>query len=166
MGARERLLGRKVPPTEVTIRADFSPESDAAQSEVEAASLAVQEAEASGAGLDSARERLRAAREAMAPFVEVLQASPLAPAEYEALIDAHPPRPHEQERNAIWNGDTFPPALLAACLLQDGEPVMSADDWAQWSKSAGAVASGEYVALVSICMQVNDRSPGVSTGKG
>jgi len=164
--ARDRLLARKIPPTEVTIRADFSPESDAAQAEVEAAQRALAEARERGADLTSAQLRLNVARDAMRPYVEVLHAVPLAPAEYEALIDAHPPREHEQARNAIWNADTFPPALLAACLLQDGEPVMSADEWAAWSKTPGAVASGEYATLVSICVQVNDRSPSVSTGKG
>src|SRR5690606_36519303 len=96
--ARDRLLGRKIPPVEVTIRADFSPESDAAQAEVEAAQRALAEAQARGADLTSAQLRLNIAKDAMRPYVEVLQAVPLPPAEYEALIDAHPPREHEQVR--------------------------------------------------------------------
>ena len=145
----------------VTIRADFSSESDAAQAEVDAASRALHDAEARGADLTAARERLEAAQAAMSPYVEVLQAVPLPPAEYEALVSAHP-----SADSATWDPETFVPALLAACLLQDGEPVMTASDWAAWAKTPGAATSGELVALFNTCVTINDRSPSVHVGKG
>lgn len=166
MSARDRLLGRSIPPTLVTLRAVFTPKSDAAQREVEAASQALLIAEATGADLDPAQQRLEAAQAAMARFVEVLQATVLPPDEYDALIGDHPPTDEQRSQGGAWNSDTFPPSLLAACLQQDGEPVMSADDWRSWAKTPGAVASGELAALFNICVQVNDRSPDVHVGKG
>ena len=160
MSARERLLSRRVPPVVVTIRADFSPESDAAQAEVDAASRALHDAEARGADLTAARERLEAAQAAMAPYVEVLQAVPLPPHEYEALVSAHP------AADSAWDPETFVPALMAACLLQDGEPVMSAEDWAEWARTPGAASSGELVTIFNLCAAINDRSQSVHVGKG
>lgn len=150
----------------VTIRADFSLESDAAMAEVEAAEQALLMAEANSAALPPARERLEAARAAMAPFAEVMEATTLPPHEYDALVDEHPPTDEQRARGATFNLDTFPAALLAACLQQDREPVMPAEDWQAWAKTPGAVASGELTALFNICVQVNDRSPSVHVGKG
>jgi hypothetical protein len=166
VSTRDRLLGRAIPPTTVTIRADFSPESEAVFAEVEAASQALQYARADGADLTTARERLEAASAALGPYVEVMQAAVLPPHEYDALVDDHPPTDEQRKLGAAFNLDTFPAALLAACLQQDGQPVMPAQDWQAWAKTPGAVASGELNALFNVCVNVNDRSPSVHVGKG
>lgn len=169
MTARERLLGRRLPPVTVTLRADFSPESDAAVEELESASRALRHAEASGADsatIERLRDRVEAAEKAMAPFVEILEIVPLSPDQYDDLVAAHPPTSEQRAKGLGWNTETFLPALLAACVKQAGEPVMSAEDWSAWAKTPGAAASGEYVTLVNLCIQANDRSPELAVKKG
>lgn len=166
MGTRDRLLGRRIPPVPVTLRADFSPESDAAYAAVESATQALQIAEASGGDTTAARERLEAAQAALEPFAELLHAVTLAPDVYDDLVDAHPPTDEQRAKGHIWDPETFVPALLAACLQQDGEPVMSAEDWDEWSHTPGAAASGELATLFGLCLALNDRAPAVRVGKG
>lgn len=168
MSQRERLLGRRIPPTPVAIRVDFSAEADAAYAEHEAASRALQMAEFRGADLDAERARVDAAKAAIEPYLEVLLVAPVAPDLHDDLIGAHPPTDEQRKQGAQWDTDTFMPALLAACIgqeLPEGER-MAEKDWAEWASTASASASGELVTLFQTCVTVNDRSPDVRVGKG
>jgi hypothetical protein len=167
MGQRDRLLGRRIPPTPVAIRVVFTAEADAAQRSLDAAEEALRAAAGPVATAD-AQARVDAARAAMAPFVEVLEVAAIPPSEFDALVSAHPPSDELREKQqAAWDPLTFPPALLAACIGRDLPEAerMSEKDWAEFMTSAAA-ASGEMGLLFATCMTVNDRSPDVQVGKG
>lgn len=92
----------------------------------------------------------------------------LPPHEYDALVNEHQPTP-EQRRTAkasgdraTFNGDTFPQALVAACLI---EPTLSLDEvqglWKDenWN-------SAELQALFVAALQVNSSRRTVDLPKG
>jgi hypothetical protein len=168
MSQRDRLLGRRVPPTPVAIRVDFSPEADAAFAAHEAAVRDLQTAEFRTADLDGVRDRVAETKAALAPHQELLYVSPIAPSEYDELIGEHPPTDEQRGQGASWNVVTFLPALLAACIGQDLPTAerMSEKDWTDWTTTASAGVSGELVVLYRTCLRVNDRSPDVHVGKG
>lgn len=84
------------------------------------------------------------------------------PAEsYEEVIEAHPPTPEQVEaagkspdERPEWNGDTFYPALLEACV--DGDK--TAEDWAVFLKD---LTRGELRQLkyALIALNENERLP-------
>lgn len=166
MTRRERLQARRLPPTPVTIRTDFSDTAEAAFTEVGAATQALVEAQQSGMPTEQPRARLDAAHEATTGFVETLQVHPIPPHEYEDLIAAHPPSEKERrEEGAQWNYTTLCPVMLAACVDRDTPDQMSAEEWTVDIK-AGLYATGEVATLFRTCLSVNDRSPDVRVGKG
>lgn len=168
MGQRERLLARRVPPTPVAIRVDFSPEADVAFAAYDEAVRDLRSAEFRDADLTEARARVASTKAALAPFQEVLFVGPVAPNEYDALLGEHPPTDEQRKDGASWNSDTFPPALLAACIGQDlpeGER-MSEKDWLDWMTTASAGVHGEMFLLFDTCLRANDRSPDLHVGKG
>jgi hypothetical protein len=59
--------------------------------------------------------------------------------QYRALLDAHPPAAGEED--ADWNGDTFPPALIAATVVKPKFSEAQAQElWDDWEPSeAGRV---------------------------
>lgn len=90
-------------------------------------------------------------------------------AAYEALVDRHPPTGEQRTKakaqgmDAIaWNPDSFPPALVAACLV---EPALSADEvkmlWADenWNQA-------ELAVLLNAAIEVNGTRRTVDLGKG
>jgi hypothetical protein len=168
MSQRERLLGRRIPPVPVTIRVDFSPESDAAYAEHQEALRERELAESRNASLGSAEARVAETKAALAPFQEVLVVAPIPPAEYEALIGEHPPTEAQQALNYQWNPEGFIPALLAACIGQDlpVEERMSEKDWIDWITTAAVGAAGEVTTLFATCLRVNDRGLDLHVGKG
>jgi len=167
MSQRDRLLGRRIPPTPVAIRVDFSLEADAAFAEHEKALRDLETAEARGADHATAQDLAAETRVALAPFQEVLQVSPIPPSTYDDLIGEHPPTDEQRAQNYSWNPNTFGPALLAACIGQDlpDDARMSEKDWLAWASTAAA-GHGEYVALVNTCLAVNDRTLNLNVGKG
>lgn len=166
MSRRERLQARRLPPTPVTIRTDFSDTADAAFAEVGAASQALLDAHQSGVPATAAQQRLDDAQEATAGFVETLQVHPIPPHEYEELIAAHPPSEKERkEQNAAWDYTTLCPAMLAACVDRGTADQMTVEEWTVDIKS-GLYATGEVATLFRTCLTVNDRSPDVRVGKG
>lgn len=166
MSQRERLLGRRIPPTRVSIRADFSVESDIALGVVDTARQALLAAQARGDDPAPFQQRLDEAEAAAEAFYEVLTVSPIPANQYEALVDAHPPSEDLRKQGYQWDPVTFVPALLAACIGQDEDDPMTVEDWAKLASEPAAVASGEIAALFQVCIQVNDRSPDVRVGKG
>ncbi|HLS44285.1 MAG TPA: hypothetical protein VK045_02515 [Ornithinicoccus sp.] len=167
MSQRDRLLGRRIPPTPVAIRVDFSPEADAAYAEHESALRDLETAESRGADLAAAKARVEQAAAALAPHQEVLHVAPIPPSQYDELVGEHPPTDEQRARNYQWNPDTFGPALLAACIGQDLPPDerMSEKDWIDWAAS-GASGHAEYVLLVNTALEVNSRTVSIHVGKG
>lgn len=88
---------------------------------------------------------------------------------YEALVDAHPPTPEQRTKAkaggfeaVAWNYDTFPPALVAACLVA---PAMSVDDVAAiWDSADWNQA--ELQTLLNAAIEVNGTRRTVELGKG
>jgi hypothetical protein len=57
---------------------------------------------------------------------------------YEALMADHPPTPDQEGKGEVWNTDTFPPALVAACSV-DGMSLEDAQELMRgWNQSEAA----------------------------
>ena len=101
-------------------------------------------------------ERLNAERD---EHVAVFKFKGLGRDRYERLVRAHPPTQEQRKQaaressGASWNRDTFPPALIHACLVEPSmtlEQVVEllADD--EWNEAdAGALFSGASSACLS-----------------
>lgn len=166
MSQRERLRGRRLPPAQVQLRVDFSPDADLAYSNLEAAKRALQAAEARGDELEAAVAHLAAAREAVSPHAEVLTISTLSADMYEALLGEHPPTEESRAKGAQWDAKTFVPALLAACIGVDDPDPMTIDDWAEFASTPNKAAVGELNALFNACLVANYRTVDEHVGKG
>lgn len=166
MSQRERLLGRRLPPTEVIIRVEFGPAADAAEAEHRDAVHALTNLRLAGLDVADAEGRAATARAALVPFCEVLQVHPIAADLFEQLVGDHPPSEEQRRRGDQWNTATFAPALLAACIGVDEVDPMTEKDWREWWTTPRAAAAGELGKLFDTCLQVNDRSPDVQVGKG
>lgn len=105
-------------------------------------------------------DRLAAARAAVQDCYETLHITALPPADWEALVAAHPPADgHER----LWNIDTFGPALLAASI-DDSD--ITEQEWAEYT-TKGALTTGEVHALYDAVLTLNYRVPDTSAvGKG
>lgn len=166
MSKRDRLLARRLPPSRVQLRVDFSPEADRAYELLGDAERAVHFAEAAGSGVDVARSQLAAAREAVGEYAEVLTISTLPADQYEQLLVEHPPTAEQRTTGAAWNTTTFVPALLAACVDVDEDDPMTAEDWAAFSSTPNQAAAGELTALFNACLTANYRTLDEHVGKG
>lgn len=140
MSLRERLAQRKPPSVVVRLRVE---DDTAARAELVSA-------QAGGDG-----PRIQAAQDAVDACYEPLVITALPPAEWEALVDAHPPTEEQKKRGNTWfNPVTFYPALLAACVEGDE----TEDDWADFT-TKGSLSLGESNALITAALEVNQRSP-------
>ena len=107
-------------------------------------------------------DRVAAARAALEACYERLELTALAPADMEALIEAHPPAPNQRDRdNSMFNPTTFVPALIAACVESD----LSEDDWSEFV-TKGPVTRGETLALFNAVWDLNHRTPDLGLLKG
>jgi hypothetical protein len=167
MGLHDRLRARPLP-TE-TVRIPVDPEAAAtAERDLDAAAWALEEARTRGsADLAELRARAAATRAAVDGLqYESVTLRGLPPAEWEALIDQHPPPEDGARPGAQWNPATFRPALLAACVVPaDGEDPPSASDWEQIAKD-GSLSAGELNTLFSAAVALNLRTPASAVGKG
>lgn len=163
MALRDRLRTRQLPQATVGIRIDWSQESYSLH-------LALEQAKAR---LDIARERgesaialttevdqLRAQVDAQYEYVTI---KALPAAEMEAIVSANPPTDEQkrQQPTLNWNPETFLPAILAATV----EGPETTEDWTEMIRS-GELVMGEVNTLVMTALELNDRSPSVSLGKG
>lgn len=87
---------------------------------------------------------------------------------FELLVDEHPPTEKQKAEakkagsEINWNADTFPPALVAACLV---EPQMSADDVLEmWDSPDWNQA--ELLSLFFGAMDANQNRRMIDLGKG
>lgn len=157
---KERLLGRKLPRTWVSVRVEFTADADAAEQALADTHRVLQVAQADGdpERISSAREAVEQAQRRYDPYAEKLEVRALTPAEYEDLIAAHPSPAQDGNRFA----SEFIPALLAASVVSD----LTEEEWLLLATKGDQFASGEIVTLFRTCLAVNDRSPGVHVSKG
>lgn len=155
---RARLRGRSRPTAECKVSID---DTRAAERELAEATTALQLLLFGGGGeeLAGARERVEAAREALEACFETIVCMALPPAEFEALIDAHPARKDHPDDDA-WNVDTFPRACFLACAPD----VMSRSEWEEWLDVQ--VSDGEQAKLYNTALEANVRAPDPSVPKG
>lgn len=162
MSLRDRLKGRQLPSATVAIRLDWSEESYALLRQLEDAEQRLALAKAGDGNVDESGTLANELRARTDAFYEFLTLRALPAAEMERLVADHPPTEEQIKAGAVnFNRETFFPALLAACV----EGSETAEDWAQMLES-GELVMGEVTALISTAMQLNDRSPSVSLGKG
>lgn len=116
--------------------------------------------------LPTAVVRLPAAEEGGEP--EEIRLRALPPVRWDELVAAHPPTAEQEARGDMWNAVTFRPALLAASVLTPPEEKDDALTEADWAEAAdqGWMNIGELVLLFDTALELNDRSPLVSVGKG
>lgn len=167
MGLADRLRARKLP-TE-TVQLPLDPLAyERAERELMAATIALEEARNRGSvDLTELQLRVDGAQATLDECeCEQITLRALPPAEWEALLDLHPPTEEQKAKGALWNTTTFRPALLAASMVpaKDEEPLAEAD-WEQLAKG-GALAAGELNALFNAAVEVNFRSPSSAVGKG
>ena len=166
MGLGERLRARKLP-TEI-VRLPIDPSEYArAERDLETALWALEEARAGGsvdvavqqARVDTARAVLDACE------CEQITLRALPPAEWETLLDMHPPTEDQRANGAQWNVTTMRASLLAAAVVPDeGDDPLAEADWEQLAK-AGSLASGELTALFNAAVRLNVRAPASAVGK-
>lgn len=164
MSFRDRLRGRQLPQATVAIRIDYSEDSYRLQRELELAEHRLHIATTNGdSDVDQLQRELGEARAAVDAAYEFLTLRAIPAADMESLITTHPPTDEQRERNptAAFNPLTFYPELLA--LVVEGPE--SAEDWATMIES-GELVMGEITTLINTAMDLNDRSPNVSLGKG
>lgn len=77
----------------------------------------------------AAQRKVKAAEKTVQACFETITFRAMRAPDYEALIAAHEPTPQQKasQPDLVWNPDTFPPALLAECVLHSD---LTAEDWA------------------------------------
>jgi hypothetical protein len=167
MSLRNRLQGRKPPTQVVPLPIDPVAYAECAR-ELSEATWELEQARARGV-VDTAalRARVLRAQDAQnALDVERVTLRALPAADWEALVDAHPPTEQQADGGAAWNPTTFRPALLALSIVpENGDEPVSADDWEQLAKS-GEISAGELTALFTAAVELNLRAPSMAVGKG
>lgn len=103
-------------------------------------------------------ERIAAAQRALDACHETLHLVALAPADWDALVAAHP---LDGRGDGWFDPVTFLPAALAACV-QDDE--ITEADWTDYT-TKGAMAPGEVRALLDDVVALHGRAPDPSVPK-
>lgn len=107
------------------------------------------------ASLPAARDELEAARSAVDEATVTVRLRSMGRLAYERLLDAHPAPPEQiaaakakGETPMPYNADTFPPALIAASMV---EPELSEADARQlWDEWNGGEASELFMAALTV----------------
>lgn len=152
MGPRERLLGRARPTDSCQIRVDDSTKAEAEASAAAAELQMVLLVGGDEQAREQARERVHQAQAALRACFEEIVCTALPPAEFEALADAHPPRPDDLLDEA-WNMDTFPRACFLACA----PGYFTTAEWETWLDTQ--VNEGERIRLYNTAINANTRVP-------
>jgi hypothetical protein len=165
MGLRDRLRERQAPSATVALRIDASPASFERDHQLELVEARIKDAEKrrDSEAVAALSAELEEAQAAVDACYEYLTVKAIPASEMEALIGAHPATREQLEVDprVTFNRLTFFPALLAACV----ESTETEEDWAQIIQS-GELVLGEINTLVNVAMELNDRSPSVTLGKG
>lgn len=162
MGLRDRLRSRQLPQATVGIRVDWSEESYEILQAADIAENAVRvlgdDPDADGEMLLARATEKRAKADAL---YEAVTIKAIPAAEFEELVNAHQPTADQQKQGLAFDRTTFFPALLAVCV----EGPETETDWTEMIGS-GELVMGELNTLIGVAMQLNDRSPSVTLGKG
>lgn len=163
---RDRLRQRQLP-TEV-VELPLDPAEFAARDRaLTSAQWALETARDRGSGdLGPFRAELAAAQSALAQM-EVISVTlrALPAADWEALLELHPPTDAERDKGAQW-APSFRLALVAASVVPaDGEAPTSEADWEAMAKD-GSLGAGEINALFTVALNLNLRAPDSHVGKG
>lgn len=160
MTLRERLLNRPRPSGTCPVRLDDDTEArkDVEQARILLNILEMQGDAADGTATRKARNRLKKAEEDLRACYELVTLRALAADDWEALVDAHKPRPGTDDR--LWNGETFPKAAFLACVESD----LTEQEWEHvWT---AVLSSAERIELSNAAIRVNVRVPDSSLPKG
>ena len=115
-------------------------------------------ATADQAAIQKARAQLKESEATVRGCYEFVTLRALPADDWEALVNAHKPRPDTDDR--IWNGKTFPKAVFLACVESD----LSAEDWEHvWTT---VLSDAERIELSNAAVRVNVRTPDSSLPKG
>jgi hypothetical protein len=101
--------------------------------------------------VQAARDALHAAEAALKACYEPIELTALPPAEFEALVDAHPPRTGTDDD--AWNTKTFPRACFLACAPK----VWGAAEWEAFLDTR--LSEAERTGLYNTALSVNVRVP-------
>jgi hypothetical protein len=146
LGLRERLQGKKRPTLAYPVRIDDTSAAMQAVADAQGELLVSLGTEREKA----AREALAAAREALKGCFEEIVLTAMAPGDFEALVDAHPPR--EGTDDEAWNVDALPRAAFLLCAPD----VFDAAGWEGWL--AEKCSEAEQVDLFNAAVAVNVRT--------
>ncbi len=115
----------------------------------------------------AAQARLAQARADLAAQpVKTFTVRCVPPAQWDALIDQHPPSEEQRAQGWQWHVATFRPAVLDACVVPDeGEDPIGVRGWVEVAEE-GEMTPGELELLFATAVQLNARQPRVSVGKG
>lgn len=164
MGLRDRLRERQLPQATVGIRIDWSPESYELHHELEREERLLFMAESNAdSDVEEIRVRVAEIRARVDAMYELVVVRAIPAAEFENLVANHPPSEEQTDKDPLitYDRDSFFPALLSACI----EGPETEQDWSEMINS-GELVMGEVNTLISTAMELNDRSPNVSLGKG
>lgn len=163
MNLRDKLLARERPTTTVPLR--VADDTDARR-DLEDAERALEEAEhgatsRTGQAVRKARQARDTAQQAVDDCYASITVRAMPPADFEALVAAHPPvepaegdEPVPDEDRDAWNPDTFPrPCFLASVVLEDG---MTVEDWETFLDQN--VSDAERVMLYNAAQLINVRT--------
>lgn len=140
------ILGH-VTPRETTVRVCVD---GAAAAAVERAIETVRSTARQGGDVEAAEAALAAARDALTAATYTFTFAALSAKERSDLIAAHP----SDDKDAAWNAETLPPALVAACCA---DPAMSDSDAAELMNR---LSEGDRAALFNAAWSVNyERTP-------
>lgn len=162
-GLRDRLLGRQRPILAVSLLIDDDTQ---ARRDVALAEEAFRVAHLRGE--DDREKAVRAARREVDKTIKALDACfatvtvrAMPPADFEALIAAHPPEKHAGgDAGEAWSDVTFPRAAFLACV--DGD--LSAIEWEKLLDTQCSQA--ERLQLYNAALSVNVRAPSYAVPKG
>lgn len=156
-GLRERLLARERPTTTVPLRVEDDTDARRRLADAEQALAEIQDrATSPGAqAVRKARQARDAAQQAVDDCYIDVTVQALPPADFEALIAAHPPEPAAdgEASDDAWNPDTFPRPCFLACVAPTDD--MSAEDWAQVFDNN--LSAAEQTMLCNAAIMINVR---------
>lgn len=120
--------------------------------------------------LEAAKEKVAEFRAQQAEYVIQFKFRSMSPREYDGLVKRHRPTAEQRqeakrnnEQAPGWNIDTFPPALVAACLL---EPAWTADEIELLYDPGSAWNPAELFALFQAAQRSVNAKPVIDLGEG
>lgn len=108
-----------------------------------------------------AQEAVEAAQAELEACYYPLQLQAIPPADFEALVSAHPPK--DRDDGAQWDEAGLTPELVAASVV--GDDRLTAEEWAA-EFASGRWSQGDVHDLFVRCMSLNLRAVNADLGNG